>query len=640
MTTSNSSIIKTVERPFENIALSFSGGGFRAASYGLGVLSYFDKLKFNDEGKEETLLRKVSYMSSASGGTIVTALYALYSVKDDFEFKHFYTKLFKALENDLLLGRALTILNDEDKLWDSRKAKSRNMINAFALAYDELLFDGKTLSALKREDSPTHLYEVCFNTTEFYRGLLFRQNIKLRPFEEKEGSFLYGNFLINLNLETSEKLKLSDILAASSCFPSGFEPIIFPNDFIHSSSPSEQKIIDNLNIQLQTGDINELKFLFGDLSIEQLKKNRDIMLGLATGSLQYKKLPKIGFMDGGITDNQGTESMMKANERRSITGSTIPPFDFMMANDVGSQFMDSYHLPEIQKTFWGSISINELIVAFVLNLIAGIVMLVFGFHPDSVCLTYTCIALGVLMLLVSGVFFGIMVYIFFKLYAASKKEGGLNLQKNFSPNIVKTLLNNLRKTRLDALWQMVQARVTSILILNTDVFLKRVRQLLYNELFDANKWSYKVKGNRAYDLALSNDAHRKRGDKAVDEPSMAIKKIAEIAFAMGTTLWFDQGESKLAHKQACIIACGQFTTCYNLLDYILRIKRNAALFSKLEKKYQDRLNELEEQLKDDYAKFQENPFFLYKQINKDWGVDASEVEESNIPFPKNFKDLF
>ena len=29
-------------QPFENIGLAFSGGGFRAASFGLGVLSYLN----------------------------------------------------------------------------------------------------------------------------------------------------------------------------------------------------------------------------------------------------------------------------------------------------------------------------------------------------------------------------------------------------------------------------------------------------------------------------------------------------------------------------------------------------------------------------------------------------------------------
>src|ERR1700743_3675644 len=34
--------------PFEHIALAFSGGGFRAASFSLGVLAYLDRVKFDD----------------------------------------------------------------------------------------------------------------------------------------------------------------------------------------------------------------------------------------------------------------------------------------------------------------------------------------------------------------------------------------------------------------------------------------------------------------------------------------------------------------------------------------------------------------------------------------------------------------
>lgn len=634
----SSSAGSAVKTPFDNIALSFSGGGFRAASFGLGTLSYFNHITFEEEGRENTLLKQVSYMSSASGGTIVTALYALMSVEADFKFSAYYKKLFNSLDGDKLLARALIILQDEDKLWDLRKPKQRNFINAFALAYDEELFAGQTLSALTKQQPVSHLDEVCFNTTEFYRGLLFRQAIKLRPFPEKKDAFNYGNFVIHLEHEAAGKLKLADILAASSCFPGGFEPITFPDDFIHPTSPSAKEFIDNLDIQLQTGSLDELKFLFGDLPLADLKENRDVLLG-KPGILKYAKLPKIGFMDGGISDNIGIDSMLKADERRSLKDSVIKPFDFMMTNDVGSQFMEPFYIPEKKKTVLGFLTVNRLIVLFSLFLLAGIPLLVFGFFPKSILLTYLSIITGSALTLSATLFFSLLAVAHYKIVGATEKEGGLNLDKNFSPIILTKLSKHFRKTDLDAIIQMIKARVGSMLILNTDVFLKRVRQLLYIQFFNASLYSYKVRTNHAYDLALSNDTHRKV-DEIEDEPTLAIRKVAEIAFTMGTTLWFDKGESTSSHKQACIVASGQFTTCYNLLVYVQRIKRNKSLFKSFDIKYQDRLTNLEIKLTSDYKKFQSDPFFLYNQLGKEFGIENfTEVHESQIPFPDGFKNL-
>ena len=629
-----------VKYPFDNIALSFSGGGFRAAAFGLGTLSYFDRLKINEPDTKRPLLQNVSFMSSASGGTIVTALYALMSVNMDFTFSSFYEKLYTALEDDKLLGKALTILHEEDTLWDTRPQKERNFINAFALAYDSELFQGQTLSALCVENTPSHLVEICFNATEFYRGLLFRQTIKMRPFVEQDDQYLYGNFLFNLDHAAAKHLKLSDILAASSCFPGGFEPISFPKDFIHPDSPSDQSFIDSLNVQLQTGDIDELKFLFGDLPTEILKVNKDIMLKKAEGALTYQKLPNIGFMDGGISDNMGIESMMKANERRNRKASTILPFDFMMANDVGSQFMDSYQLPEKGKSYLGFLSINWLIGFSCIALILGFALLIWGFFPGSRMLTYICVIAGSALSFIGGSFFTLLWYASRKISGAASSKGGLNLDKNFSPQILNVLSRHLRKMDIDTLIQMVKARSASLLILNTDVFLKRVRQLLYKDFYQSSLWDYKVKGNRAYDLALSTDCYRKPAKNPDDEPTFAMRKVAEVSFTMGTTLWFDKGESKNAHKKACIIASGQFTTCYNLLEYVQRIMRNSQLFNGLDIKYQTRLKDLEGQLLNDYKQFQNDPFFLYNQLGAACSLPNFEpVSESQIPLPDNFKNV-
>src|SRR3954466_4455927 len=57
--------------PFNNLAISLSGGGFRATCTHLGVLSYLDHIQV--EGK--SLLERTRIISTVSGGTFVGVKY-------------------------------------------------------------------------------------------------------------------------------------------------------------------------------------------------------------------------------------------------------------------------------------------------------------------------------------------------------------------------------------------------------------------------------------------------------------------------------------------------------------------------------------------------------------------------------------
>lgn len=630
--------------PFENIALAFSGGGFRAASYGLGVLSYLNEVVITDlDGQPTNLLKKVTYLSSASGGSIATSTYALFSVKGK-SFDAYYTMLYKALATDDLLQKVLTILNDLET-WKARPTKTRNLINAFALAYDKHLFDGNTLQDLQPEHnrSNTHLQEICINATEFYRGLLFRQQIKLQPDSKDDTSFLYGNFVINLKHNAIQNLKLADLLAASSCFPGGFEPIIFPNDFAHKEFTSSY-FIKALNVRLQSGGRDELKFLFGNLSEDQLIKNRNILMNDgSTSELIYERLPQIGFMDGGITDNMGLESMMRAHERRQQGETDFKPFDLMLVNDVGSHFMDPYRLPEINpKKLLSSWSITTWI------LITGVVLLVGAYglsaifkpHPSS--LERVGIIGGSFLFTAAFIVLSIYIFIASKLLDNTNDNSTLNLNKNFAPGIIKTLLQYFTNSPIKVIVQMLKTRGASFLTLNSDVFLKRIRKLLYDRFYHEPEWKYRGKGNHVYDLTFSNNINRKSRNKncpAYLEPSRAIQIVAENAFSMATTLWFDRARSKVTHKQACLVACGQFTTCHNLLEYIEKLEADEVVFNKLSTAYKHRVAQIKSQLMIDYEKFKVDPFFLYNKIGLRTMANFDVLKYTDIPFPENFKGL-
>lgn len=599
-------------KPFDSIALAFSGGGFRAASFSLGVLSYLDKIKFDDTTDElfgHSLLQRVTYMSSASGGTIATALYALYNSKGK-SFGDYYSKLLTALSGDELLKNAMEMLADK-KYWKTRELKSRNIINAFSLAYDKHLFDCANLESLFHDESPgKHLQEVCFNATEFFTGQSFRQDIKLVPDNGKDPYFTYGNMVIYLDKKTAGKIKLGDILAASSCFPAGFEPIVFPNDFTYPGLyPLELK--SALTMLPQTDDKQEKEFIN--------KKH-------------------FGLMDGGITDNQGLQSMMYADGRRTRHETDLRHFDLLMVNDVGSHFIEPYEMPEVKKGW--ELSLRGLVfiaAAVIVILSAGIW---FGIKQHCALLTVACSALITLPL----IFFVLSLYLRSQLLGAANSTLILNFKKNFTERIISLLVGYFTKTPLSIIKQLISARAESVLMLNLSIFLKRIRQLLYNKFYFSPQWKNRGKGNHIYDLSFSNNINRKADDgykspvPPVLDPSQDIQIVAQVAFNTGTTLWFDKQSTEQVHSEACIIACGQFTTCYNLLLYITRLLAIKPEEAPFDPKYRNRLIKLEQQMLADYSDFKTNPFFYYNQSGVDFKIPGFKtVSMQGIPFPENWK---
>jgi hypothetical protein len=614
--------VDRLQTPFEHIALAFSGGGFRAASFGLGTLSFLNEVPFGNSN--QTLLQKVTYISSASGGTIPASLYALHSVQGK-SFGEFYKHLSENLEGTCLLEEAMQMLNDK-KAWKDRPEKTQNIINSFAMAYDKYLYKHASVETLKENPENTHLEEVCFNATELYRGLLFRQNVQLKPDPTKDGQpdeYLYGNFIVNLDHSASARLRIADLLAASSCFPAGFEPIVFPKDFI-APGAERRFLLDHLKIRPQELSWTELDVLYKKEDVNRVHKNLPKPFNAEQFARELEKVRlkeelNICLMDGGITDNQGLESIIQANDRRIKDKSGFKQFDLMMICDVGSHYMDAYQLPKLGKTSWMSIH-RVRILCSILFVLAGVgTWAIWKFCPHTAWW-------NLLSLLTGMVSFGALAIVwiiqYIKTYASGKVDGGagLDLDKSFSPQIVRLLFKYFKGVRFNLLSFMVKERITSVLSLNNDVFLKRIRYLLYNEFFEQNdmKSTGRVKANHIYDLTFTNDDNRLLYYSFQYQPSREMQIVAEAAFNMATTLWFSQEDVK-NNSMAAVIACGQFTTCFNLLDYIEKMKKHypgspSSIYEQLPPEGQELVNEIEVGLKVQWSRFREDPFWLYKNL--------------------------
>jgi predicted acylesterase/phospholipase RssA len=613
--------------PFQNIGLAFSGGGFRAAAFALGALSYLDRLTI--DGKP--LTGNISFSSSASGGSITNILYTSYTHQGK-TFADFYKKLSQELEGTRLLEQALITLNDENAWNQEGQEKQRNLINAFAKVYDRSLFVGDTLGVYWNKKH-VKSFETCFNATEFYRGLSFRFQTDGK---NNKRQVIGNNYLWfdTRQLATVQKIKLADILAASSCFPMGFEPIVYPLDYSYNDGPDKNLLCPELRAAVAYENYNEEVRHLSDEAPRELPDDPK----------QKAHIRSFGLMDGGVTDNQGLKSVMLADKKRRKRVKP-DPFDLIMVTDVASYFMDHYDVPAVkQQPSWRQTNLDGMIGGLkqkvrtigrleVILLLASVVSMVLGVfcrHPWVHLPAFvlgTC--LGTLFLVIFAARQWKTGHYLFNLIAGFDLQTFLNsivpTEKFLSAGIVKKLLDYLRVTRLNILEQMLSARLASVMSMVSDVNLKQVRRLIFEMFYNDEHWENRRVPNFIYELSTHNITSRtnrinSKGrlgwvatppDKALLlEGYQNMNPVAEVARLMGTTLWFDE-QSVKEEKLKKIIATGQFTTCVNLLEYIISLERKQVTFDRAATAL---LKNLKAQLTADLQRFKAQPFFLYEDM--------------------------
>lgn len=553
------------KKPVE-IALSFSGGGFRAAVYAVGCLSYLEHIRFG----EKRLTESVSFISSASGGTITNLTYTN-SRRKNVPFPEYYTGFLAQVKDETLANRVFEVLADDD-IWKSRPHKSRNLINAFAIVYNDVLFNGAEFSAIEYNGHGPAA--ICANATEFDNGMLFRfQNEGV--FGNK---FLYGTAD---GAGAISRIKLGDILAASSCFPVGFEPLMYPRDFTHQ--------------QLNAADL-----------ASALKQDPRFSPEKDDG--EEKETLVFGLMDGGIDDNQGIDSFIRAEER--LQNRNGFGYDLYISCDVSSNYTSGFDFPEEkEKGFARHVSVWQcvllIVVLFGLSL-TGVLMDVWT-HASYVLLGMS----GLLLLLVLVTSFSLR---------SLKSTGAKN--KNTFILLLFDKGGIFLRLRLSALLQMLAARGSSAGYLASTVFLKKIRRISYDRLFEKvsfiddaasgatylKYWKDFAIQNSIYLLSPKNDTQRRSDLKreawfdekpdaaALMTPSAALQEVAKLACEMDTTLWFDKHHQS-ANQPAALVATGQFTTCYNLLRYALRFDAADPYW-----------DAAQQQLLADWKRFQEDPY--------------------------------
>jgi predicted acylesterase/phospholipase RssA len=339
--------------PLRSIAISFSGGGFRAASFNLGVLSYLSTLQSN--GK--SLLERTKVLSTVSGGTFTGVKYAT-GTKSGKSMEDIYKELFLFLRDVNIVDEAIEKLLDRS-VWQNKK--TRSLINAFSIVYHEKFFkdnnpEDKLFGMLWR-DNKIHLEEISFNSSDFNNGLYFRfQKTEriIKPQENEPHYGIIGNKFIRIPVEAAQKIRFSDIIAASSCFPAGFEPINFPDDFI-----------------------------FEGLSPEEMSKIKKDIEDNGINEGRAQQVP-FGLMDGGIVDNQGIDAVTKAearmnkNANNGLYNEKDNLIDLFIISDVASPYMDDFiYTKQSVLNWWRRLNFFNIGGIFMLLILLGLAGIIF-----------------------------------------------------------------------------------------------------------------------------------------------------------------------------------------------------------------------------------------------------------------------
>jgi hypothetical protein len=116
----------------------------------------------------------------------------------------------------------------------------------------------------------------------------------------------------------------------------------------------------------------------------------------------------------------------------------------------------------------------------------------------------------------------------------------------------------------------------------------------------------------------NSDENKKILNTSILNPSPLIMDVAEKAYSMETTLWFTPDQLKkdyLEHKMPdCLIACGQFSICFNLIEYIEKKLWNNMYENDF--KMDEEIILLHDKLMVDWKKFNADPFWMVNEFNK------------------------
>lgn len=237
------------------LALSFSGGGTRAAAFSYGVLAEMDQAPIRQRNSA-SLLDRVDFVSGVSGGSITAAYFGLKKRAALADFR----ERFLLRDAEAGLRTQVTAANLSRAL-----AGGVNDATGFPRWLDENLFDGATFSSFREDRRP----RIWINAADIYNRT----------------SFVFGQTAFSAMCSDLNSYRLADAVAASAAVPVVFAPVV---------------------IQTYPGACN--RPLPDWIERARTDPNAAPMLksfATAIGRYHDGSMPYIKLLDGGLVDNYG-----------------------------------------------------------------------------------------------------------------------------------------------------------------------------------------------------------------------------------------------------------------------------------------------------------------------------------------------
>lgn len=517
------------------IALCLSGGGYRAAMYHLGALTYLHHVCLPEGGR---LIEHVHTITSISGGAIPAFVYALARANntDRVEcFKELYKKLCENNIGEQVLDH-----------FNQTKDKDKSFVKSLAAVYSNVFFgDARFGQIIDSMSDDLHHFSV--DATDFELGIPFRfqATTELNIPDREEPFGVIGNRTHKIDRETAKGIRIADIMAGTSCFPLAFEPIVFPTDFKH---------------------------------MNRLESDAEYLL-----------------MDGGLVDNQGIDPMNHAEWHLSAQGLH---HDLIILADAGNKPIKQPEKPvKLSKhnlKFWNWVLSILAIIAFA----ASRCLFVAG-RPFWSGLSLMA---GISLIIGELIINGIMVWIKGKLCENMRFGGNFKM---------------LWHTSIDEMVTFIKARAATVYRMVDFVMMGHIKKVAYRELSGRDPLQSKVQVVSLPVLTnggkWNNILRRRTQENREMTPSKALKMNTKKANSMKTSLWFTSDEKENGIPLS-LLACGQYTMCWNLLQYIDRIRQ---LPEEDRTEGQKMIYGLEGILNGDWRRFNHNPTVLTNSYRYD-----------------------
>ncbi len=258
------------------VALSFSGGGMRAAAYSYGVLIAFDQTRVPTRSGPVSLLDRLDFLSGVSGGSVLAAYYGLRgrAALGDFKQRFLDVNAEEGLQTELSLGNIARGLQG-----------GVNDASAFPVWLDAHLYNHATFRDLLSRSRP----RVWINASDIYNRT----------------AFIFAPVTFSALCSDLSTYPVSLAVAASAAVPVVFAPIVirnYPGGCPVGLPSWVQRVRNNPNAP------------------PLIQAYADALERYRSGEMKYVKL-----LDGGLVDNYGLAGFTIARLASSTPDGPLAP---------------------------------------------------------------------------------------------------------------------------------------------------------------------------------------------------------------------------------------------------------------------------------------------------------------------------